>query len=95
MPLQLLLRPCLRLGLLSRTKPQTTQQNSACRIPAAQPGSHRTAALYQPIFTRPPAGCLCFFLHKRLVHFSIKQAFQPFQFFNRKGKAPCAAVKGL
>jgi hypothetical protein len=53
-----------------------------CALPADL-RAHRQAG---PCF--PPFITVAFYL-------PIEQAFQPFQFFNRKGKAPCAVVKGV
>jgi len=85
-----------RSGLLPLTKPQAPQQDPACSIPAALPGSDGTATQYLAAPARPSLRPgLAFCLHKRLVYSPIVQAFQPFHFFNCKGKAQCAAVKGL
>lgn len=93
---QSLLRPCQRPGLLSRTKPQAAQQNLACRIPAPLAGSDRSAALYLADPARPSCRHgLAFGPYASVGFVSINRHSKPFQFFNRKGKSPCAAVKGL
>src|ERR1700750_327054 len=96
MPLQSLLRPCLPVRFAA------AHQTAGRAASASPPVSHRPTQIgpyrcaLPADFFRPPAGCPLLFSHqKRLLFLPIEQDFQPFQFFNRKSKAPCAAVKGL
>jgi len=90
------MRPCLptRFAAAYHVAGCTASASLPISLPTTQIGTYRYALPTD--FTRLPAGWpLLFSLHQLLLYYTIKPAFQPFQFSNRKGKARCAAVKGL